>query len=394
MDPSLQNLQERLHHRIDESAERLIALSRRIHAHPEIAMEEHQACAWLSEELAQEGFVVEKGVAGMDTAFRATARGRRDRPAVAILAEYDALPGIGHACGHNLIAGATIGAGIGLRAILSELDGTVIILGTPAEEADGGKAIMIEQGGVDDIDVAMMIHPSGNTFTARESLAIVSLDVTFHGKAAHAAACPDQGINALDAVIQTFNAINALRQQLPEDVRIHGIITEGGRASNIIPDRASAKLGVRTLNQAFLSTLVEKVEACAKSAALATGATLDIHRGEMNYAAIKINRPLAEAMGRNMKALGLSIDDPPRRGRMGSTDMGNVSRVIPAAHPYIAIGPPDIAGHSEVFREMSLSDRGHQAMLLGAKILAMTALDLFTDPTLMEAVRRDFENHP
>lgn len=394
MDQIPRNLRERMLHRIDESAERLIALSRRIYTHPEIAMEEHQACAWLMEELQQEGFAVEKGVAGLDTAFRATARGRKHHPAIAILAEYDALPGIGHACGHNLIAGAAIGAGIGLHAILSELDGTIIVLGTPAEEGGGGKVIMVEQGTFDPIDVAMMIHPSGNTFTARESLAVTSVELTFHGKAAHAAACPDQGINALDAVIQTFNAINALRQQLPEDVRIHGIITEGGTASNVIPDRASAKLGVRTLHQTFLPTLLEKVEACAKAAALATGATLDIHRGEMNYAAIKINRPLAEAIGRNMRALGISIDAPPKRGRMGSVDMGNVSRVIPAAHPYIAIGPPDLAGHSEAFREAALSDQGHQAMLLGAKILAMTALDLLTDPTLMEAVRKDFEENP
>jgi len=377
---------------IDGNRERLIALSRKIFEHPETAMEERRACAWICEVLEEEGFRVEQGIAGLETAFRATFPGKADRPVMAILAEYDALPGIGHACGHNLIAGAAVGAGIGLRAVMSELTGTVLVLGTPAEEGGGGKIIMLEEGGFDEVDVAMMMHPSEKTFAARDSLTIVGLDVTFQGKPAHAAACPEQGINALDAILQTFNNINALRQQLPEDVRIHGIITEGGTACNIIPERASAQFGVRTIKESFMPELLEKVERCARAAALATGATLELQRGQRGYAAMKTNRPLSEIIARHITELGFSIDEPPQRGGIGSVDIGNGSRGIPAAHPYLAIGP-DLPGHSVAFREASNSERGYQTMIAGAKVLALTALDLFTQPGLLEDVRRDFEGY-
>ena len=386
----MEDLRKRVLDTIDENRERTIALSRRIFEHPETGMEERRACAWICEALEEERFRIEQGIAGLETAFRATFPGKADRPVMAILAEYDALPGIGHACGHNLIAGAAVGAGIGLRAVMSELTGTLLVLGTPAEEGGGGKIIMLEEGVFDEVDVAMMMHPSGKTFPSRDSLAIVGLDVTFVGKPAHAAACPERGINALDAVIQTFNNVNALRQQLPEDVRIHGIITEGGVASNVIPERASARFGVRTIKESFLPELLKKVERCARAAALATGASLELQRGQRGYAAMKTNRPLSEIIARHIAELGIPIDEPPRRGGMGSVDIGNVSRVIPAAHLYLAIRP-DLPGHSAAFREASNSDEGYRTMIAGTKVLALTALDLFTRPDLLEEVRRDFE---
>ncbi|MCK5381799.1 MAG: M20/M25/M40 family metallo-hydrolase, partial [Candidatus Latescibacteria bacterium] len=283
-----------------------------------------------------------------------------------------------------------VGAGIGLRTVMPELLGTLLVLGTPGEEGGGGKIIMVEAGVFDEVDAAIMMHPSEKTFAARGSLAVVEMNVTFVGKPAHAAACPEQGINALDAVMQTFGNINALRQQLPEDVRIHGIITEGGTACNIIPERASARIGVRTIREAFMPELLEKVERCARAAALATGATLELHREERGYAAMKNNGPLSAVIARHITELGFPLDEPPRSGGMGSVDIGNVSRVIPAAHPYLAIGP-DLPGHTEAFREASNSERGYQIMIAGAKMLALTALDLFTQPDLMAAVRRDFK---
>jgi amidohydrolase len=386
----MEALRKQLLDTIDGNRERLVALSRKIFEHPETLMEEHRACAWICEALQEDQFQIEQGIAGMDTAFRATFPGKADGPVVAILAEYDALPGIGHACGHNLIAGASVGAGIGLRAVMPELSGTLLVLGTPGEEGGGGKIIMVEAGVFDEVDAAIMMHPSEKTFSARGSLAVVESDVTFKGKPAHAAACPEQGINALDAIMQTFGNINALRQQLPEDVRIHGIITEGGTACNIIPERASARIGVRTINEAFMPELLEKVERCARAAALATGATVQLHREERGYAAMKNNRPLSKVIARHIEELGFPLDEPPRSGGMGSVDIGNVSRVIPAAYPYLAIGP-NLPGHTEAFRQASNSERGYQIMIAGAKMLALTALDLFTQPDLMEAVRRDFE---
>jgi len=384
-------MRERVLEAIDRAAERLKGLSMRIYRNPEVAWQEHKAVGWICEELEREEFSIERGFCGMETAFRARFRGKNIGPVVALLAEYDALPGIGHACGHHLIAGMAVGAALGLRAVLPELDGEVQVIGTPAEEGGGAKVRMVEEGAFEEVDVALMMHPSGCTLPARESLAVQGLEFVFHGKAAHAAAAPEQGVNALDAVLQTFNSINALRQQLPEDVRIHGIITDGGQAVNIVPERAAMRLGVRTIRQEFLEELVEKVERCAQGAALATGARLEVHRLEPVYAAMKINRPLARVIEGHFRAFGLRVHEPPSRGGMGSTDMGNVSQAVPAAHPYISIGPEDLPGHSEAFREAGGSPLALERMLIGAKVLALTALDLLTDRKLLEEVRRDFE---
>ncbi len=374
---------------IDSAAGELIDLAKRIHANPEIAFQEVQASEWATETLERRGFKVERGVADLPTAFRAEVSGKGSGPAVALLAEYDALPEIGHACGHNLICTAALGAGIGLAAAMKQLPGRALVFGTPAEEGGGGKVIMLEKGAFKGIDVAMMFHPAGYTLTARPSLASNRLKIKFIGKAAHAAAAPDEGINALDAMIQTFVNIGLLRQQLRPDARVHGIIAYGGAAPNIIPDRSEAIFSVRAVDRPYAEVVLKKVIDCAKAGAKATGATLEVET-KKGYDAIRPNTPLADAFARNLGELSWPVDEPPARTKMGSTDMGDVSHVMPAIHPYLAIGR-DIPGHSIAFREAALSPQGFKAMLAAAKALALTAYDVLTRPDLLARVRADFE---
>jgi len=375
---------------IDGASLELIDLARRIHAHPEIAFQEVQASLWLSETLERHGFTVERGIADLPTAFRAEIAGNGPGPAVAFLAEYDALPEVGHACGHNLIGTGALGAGIGLAAVRAHLPGKVVVLGTPAEEGGGGKVLMLQRGAFAGIDAALMFHPASYTLTMRPSLASWRLQVTFLGRAAHAAAAPEEGINALDAMVQMFVNIGLLRQQLRDDARVHGIITYGGAAPNVIPDRTEAVFSVRAADGAYAGEVLEKVINCGRAAATATGATLrvDTRKG---YEAMKPNRALAAAFGRHLEALGWPLDTPPERPKMGSTDMGDVSRQLPAIHPYVMIGK-DIAGHTVEFREAALTDQGLTAMLTAAKAMALTGLDLLTNPAFLEEVRAEFSS--
>lgn len=374
---------------IDAASDELVGLARRIHATPEVAFKEVQASTWLAETLERHGYAVARGVAGLETAFRAEVRGSRDGPAVAVLAEYDALPEIGHACGHNLICTAALGAGIGLAAVREHLDGRAVVLGTPAEEGGGGKVIMLRQGAFEGIDAALMFHPAGYTMTDRGSLASYRLSLKFTGRAAHAAAAPYEGVNALDAMIQTFVAIGLLRQQVREDARIHGIITYGGAAPNIIPDRAEAMFSVRATDSEYAHDLLQRVIRCAEGAALATGAALE-HTAQKGYDAMKPNRTMGERFAHHLATLGYAQDAPPDRPRMGSTDMGDVSQVMPAIHPYVAIGPKEMPGHSVQFREAALSERGMDAMLAAAKAMALVAYDLLAQPEFLSEVRREF----
>jgi amidohydrolase len=383
-------MHERIAAAIDAASDELVELARRIHATPEIAFEERQAAAWLTEVLERYGFAVRRGIADLETAFRAELKGTRTRPAVAILAEYDALPEIGHACGHNLICTGAIGAGIGLAAVRDHLGGRAVVMGTPAEEGGGGKVIMLQRGAFEGIDAAIMFHPAGYTIANRGSLASYRLSVKFVGKAAHAAAAPYEGINALDALIQTFSAIGLLRQQTREDARIHGISTYGGAAPNIIPDRAEAVFTVRATDSAYALELLQRVIRCAEGAALATGATLE-HTVRKGYDAMKPNHAMGQRFTRYLETLGYPPDAPPERPRMGSTDMGDVSRVMPSLHPYVAIGPKDLPGHSVEFREAAISERGMKAMVAAAKAMAYTVYDLLTDAQFLSDVRREFE---
>lgn len=374
---------------VDAISDELIRVSTTIHANPETSFKEFKSAALLCDTLDAHGFAVERGLGGMDTAFRAVAAGARNGPTIALLAEYDALPEMGHACGHNIIATAAVGAGIAVRSLLKDLPGRVEVIGTPAEEGGGGKVILVKAGVFNNVDAAMMVHPSSWTMVSRGSLAFFHLDVEFKGKASHAAASPEAGINALEAVIQTFNNINGIRLHLRSDARVHGIITHGGVAVNIIPEHAAASFSVRAASQEYANEVLQRVLACAEAAAIATGAKLE-YTVTPGYAAITPNLTMARLFAENWRSIGVEVHDPRPNERMGSTDFGDVSQVTPGIHPYIAIAPDGTPGHSIEIRAASVSPAGHKGMLDSAKSLAMTTIDLLNEPALMLEVKQEF----
>jgi len=384
-------LKDKIVEYIDELSSLLTDISDEIHQNPELAFKEVLASKLLAEELKKAGFEVEIGAADLETAILAIHPEKSEGPTIAILAEYDALPEIGHACGHNLIAGAALGASLALGSIKKDLPGKLIFMGTPAEEDIGGKIAMIDAGLFKDVDAAMMFHPSaGYTMVGRKGLALTEVNIEFHGKPAHAAASPEKGINALDAIIQTFNGINALRQHIISSSRIHGVITHGGVKPNIVPEFASASFYVRAAKDDYCKELVKKVEKCAKGAAEATGAKLKFKVVSPSYQSRNVNKAMGNLFVENLKILGEPINPLPEGSGAGSSDIGNVSQVVPAIHPYISIADDSVAGHSQEFAAASASYHGHRAMLVAAKALAMTAIDLFTDAEKMAKVTEEF----
>ena len=386
-------LKQRVMGEVDTWRDELIRIADTIHANPEIAFEEFESAALLSGTLENHGFAVERGVAGLETAFVATLHGKDGGPTLAFLAEYDALPGLGHACGHNLIGTAAAGAGLAMKAVLSELAGTIQVVGTPAEERGGGKAYMVDAGVFAGVDAAMMVHPSKKNTAGSPSLSNYQVSLEFFGKAAHAAVAPDEGINALDAMILTFCGINALRQHLRDDARIHGVITHGGEVPNIVPDYTAARFYVRAADTPYATEILKKVQACAEGAAQSTGTRLEFKEYAPRYDARLPNPKLAELVTDNMTRLGLEVTrrSPASSGGMGSTDMGNVSQVVPALHPSIAIGPQDMgAAHTLDFRDAAASPAGHEGMIKAAKVMAMTAVDLLAEPANMSEAKRTF----
>ena len=388
----MDNLKERACAYIDTIADQLISVSRDIYEHPELKFEEFRASKLLAEKLQDAGFATKLGVAGLETGIQADHPSVSDGPTVAIISEYDALPGIGHACGHNLIAAAGLGAALAVGAVKGDLPGKLVFLGTPGEEGGGGKVVMVNAGLFADVDAAMMFHPSSRTVVDRKSLAITEVMIEFTGKAAHAAGSPEKGINALDAVIQTFNGINAMRQHIKDGARIHGIITDGGAKPNIVPEHAAANFYVRALENDYRDELLEKLRACAQGAALATGATLDFKIVGHSYKAMKPNRAIGDAFVKNLAGLGEPLNPPPPDAGMGSTDMGDVSQVVPSIHAYIEICDENVAGHSREFAEASISKRGLDVMLIAAKALAMTTIDIFTNPELAKRMWEEFRS--
>jgi amidohydrolase len=386
----IDSLKQQVMDAVDARRDELMRLADTLHAHPEVAFEEYESAALLSGVLEENGFAVEGQVAGLETSFVATLSDHRDGPKIAFLAEYDALPGLGHACGHNLIATIALGAGLAMKSVLSDLGGIIQVIGTPAEEGGCGKGIMVRAGVFDGLDAAMMIHPSWRNITRRKSLTSYKVEVEFFGKPAHAGAGPDEGINALDAMVATFSAIGLLRQQLRDDARVHGIITHGGDAPNVIPEYTSARLGVRAEDTPYASEVLEKVRACAQAGALATGARLAFKVADVFYESMLPNPVLADLADANMAALGIEVRLPEPKERMGSTDMGNVSHIVPALHPYIDISP-DGASHTAKFAVAARSPAGHEAMIKAAKVLAMTAVDLMAVPGKVSEVHEAFE---
>jgi amidohydrolase len=375
---------------VEDLTPQLLASSHDIHANPELAFREHRACARLSDELEEGGFTVERGAGGLPTAFKATFSGGEPGPTIAILAEYDALPGIGHGCGHNVIATSALGAGLALAKASVPFPGTILVVGTPAEEGGGGKILLAEAGVFEGVDVAYMLHPSQTNMVKRGSLANSRVEVVFHGRAAHAAGAPDLGINALEAVIQTFVGINARRLHMRDDARVHGIVTDGGKAVNIIPDRAAARFSVRARDRAYQRRLIEMVRQAAEAGALATGATLEWTetRGYSNMIA---NEVVADVFAQHLRATGRVVDEPRPNQRMGSTDMGDISQLMPAVHAYLAISPRDVPNHTVGFTEAAGSPAGDQAVIDGALAMAQTAADLFADPSLVALAQAEFQ---
>lgn len=382
---------------IDSAAADLIELSKFIHANPEIALQEvkgSEACAAF---LESRGFQVERGVAGLPTAFAASAGS--GAPRIAYLSEYDALPGLGHGCGHNLIAIAGVGAGLGLAAALPHLGGAgrVDVFGTPAEEAVGGKVIMANAGIFDGVDAAMGAHPGTSEAVcptvegSGQALACVLMRVSFHGRAAHAAADPFNGVNALNAVIEVFNGINALRQHITQDARIHGIITHGGDAPNIVPEFAQAEFFVRAATLAAMNALVAKVERIAEGAALMTGASVVIEMPEEAFSDMVTNYTMARRLHHHLGAVGLELPPAKAEPGTGSTDWGNVSYVVPSVETSFPILDRVCTWHSQDVVEASDSDLGYANTLSVARAMALTGIDLIADPELLAAVSEEFQ---
>jgi len=383
-------MKQRIAQAIDDKAAALRGISTFIGEHPELGHEEFLAFEKLTEELEINGFAVERGVLDIPTAFLATYKSSKPGPIVAFLAEYDALAGLGHACGHHLICTMSIGAAIGLKAVIDEIGGTIRVYGTPAEETKGAKVPMAAAGLFNDVDIALMAHPYHSYVKSGESLAMDAIQFEFFGKAAHAAANPYEGINALDGVLQLFNAINSLRQQTQSDARIHGIITEGGQAANIIPDHAVAQFYVRSATRTYTDELVRKVMACAEGAALQTGCKLKMSNYEYSYDELRTNDALSDVYTRNLIEAGVGADDIEIGKDHGSLDLGNVSIHCPTIHPYMKVVDEKHELHTIEFRDLAMQPRALDAMIFTAKILANTAYDVLTEPSLLDRVKSEF----
>jgi len=368
----------------------LFNISKELYDNPELGDEEFESMKLLVDYLRSHQFEVETGIVNRPTAFRAEFKGDKPGPTIAYLAEYDALPGIGHGCGHNLIATMSTGAGIVLSKAIQEIGGKVIVLGTPAEETNGAKVPMSEEGIFDEVDVAMMVHPLGKSTESGATLAMDAIQFEFTGKSSHAAAAPEKGINALDGVIQLFNGINALREHVPSDVRMHGIISEGGEAANIVPDRAVAQFYFRAEKRETLDNVVEKVKNIAKGASLTTGATVAISNYELSYDNMETNQALSEAFTKNLKEISPRPVHPAKEAT-GSADMGNVSQVVPSIHPHIGLNEEGLVLHTKEVADKTITEDGRNAMSEGVLALAKTGYDVITDKNLLASIKEEFE---
>jgi amidohydrolase len=378
---------------VDVLADELERLSHRIHDTPELAFREEKAHAWLTELLEAHGARVERGVGGLPTAFRATIDGQGAGPTSAIMAEYDALPGIGHACGHNVIATAGVGAGAALATALGCLPyaGRIQVIGTPAEEGGAGKVKLMDAGVFRDVDAAMMIHGRCGTQVWRPALGIIKVKAEFFGKAAHASSWPWRGANALNAVIALFNALDAMRQQLRPDARVHGIITRGGEQANIIPEYTSAEFYLRSISVDYCWELLRRFTAAADGAAAATGCRASVTHDPTVHEPLRANPTMAGLFAQNLALIDFPEDPDDGQAGYGSTDCGNVSQRLPTIHPYIRISPDGVPGHSREFAEWARSPIARAGMVAGAKALALTAVDLLASPEALVGARQDFE---
>jgi amidohydrolase len=388
---SVEQLKQIAGQHVDDLLPKLTTLAEAIHGFIETKFEEHQSAEITAGTLQNIGFAVERKVAELETAFVALAG--TSKPRIAFLAEYDALPGIGHGCGHNLIAAVAVGAGAAIRHLQTEgmLPGSVAVIGTPGEEGGGGKVFMVEHGVFDDIDAVLMAHPGSVNIRDIGSLARIYFDVEFFGQSSHAAGNPEKGINALDAMIQTFVGINALRQHVPDDVRMHGIITHGGDAVNVIPEYTSGRLGVRASRMPKAERVFANVKKCVEAAALATGCDFKITE-DVPYREMKPNKILNDLAVENLKSLGRDIFPGPKRGGLGSTDLGDVSHITPAISLTVALAGPDIIWHSKEVHKASIGEDAWKMIADAAKAIAFTAVDVLAIPGKLDEVKSEFNN--
>ena len=374
---------------IDRHREKLVALSHQIHDHPELAFAEKQSAAWLVEACQQLGWQASSGTCELPTAWKADVPSGNGGPTVAFVAEYDALPEIGHACGHNLMAVAPIAAAIGLQAVLGKVNGRAIVLGTPAEEGGGGKQLMVDKGALEGIDAALLVHPSAHSVVKTQALACEHYDVEFHGKASHAAGSPEKGVNALNAMILSFNHIDALRQHIRSSSRIHGIIRHGGDAPNIVPEHTSGTFIVRATENDYLDELLRKVRDSFEAGALATGCTWEWRKVSPRYETINSNPTLSQLYFDAMQHLGVECPMEADRG-FGSTDMGNVSWHVPAIQPMFKI-VDHVPNHTREFTTAAATERAFNATFEAAKAMAFTAIDVLAQPSLLDQAKREFQ---
>src|SRR6056297_363784 len=384
----LKELRKSLFYEIENIKEEIFYINDYIAENPELGYREYKAASLLTEKLSQHGFKIENNLSGIDTAFRASYNFNEDGPTIAFLCEYDALPEIGHGCGHNMIAAMSAGAGI----TLSKLDikaGRVEVIGCPAEETGGAKVQMTEAGVFDSVDCALLLHPSNINQVYSTTLAIKAIQFNFHGQTAHAAGAPEKGINALDGVIQFFNGINALREHLRDDARIHGIITNGGKAANIVPDESEAQFYFRARDKKYLQEIIKKAENTARGAALMTGCRVEWKEYENANDDLKPNRVLADIFEQSMKEIGINEIEP-AANHSGSSDMGNVSHVMPVIHPYINLDS-ELAGHTRELAEKTTTKEGHAVLIDGIKALALTGLKIYGDRQKLEKIKKEFK---
>jgi amidohydrolase len=399
--PDKQALYDAVNAKIDEQLNVILDVSKQIHERPEIAMQEVFASELLAATIERYGYAVERKPAGVETAFKARRKGTNGGPAIALLAEYDALPGLGHGCGHNLIASSTLAAAIGLTAVIDQLPGEVLFIGTPAEEAIGGKAFLVNGGAFDDVDAALSSHHGGDRtgiateFPEGTCLAITPVRFEYRGKTAHAAADPQNGINALNAVIQLFNGLDALRQHVTPDVRIHGVITHGGTAPNVVPDFAAADFYFRAASKESLKALVERGIKVAEGAATITGSTLTVVDSGNTYDDVLPNYTIGRLVREKLPLVGLDEYPPASEKKKAtgpgpySTDLGNVSRKVPTAALSFRISETPIRGHSVEVVNASASELGNENAVKTGKALAYATIDLLTDPAILTAARAE-----
>jgi len=369
----------------------LSEVNRYIFNHPEIGFQEKESSQILIEVLEKHGFKIKNPVGGMETAFQATISSNVEGPHIVFLAEYDALPGLGHACGHNLIATAALGAGLAMSQVVPSLGGKVSVIGTPAEEvlSNSGKMRLLAAGIFNDIDVAMIVHPHSKTWLDKPFLAVEEVSVFFTGKSSHAASSPHIGVNAYDAVQLTFIGLSFLRQQLRQDARMHWGDLKISGAKNVIPDASSATICVRSSTDEYTRGMREKVINCIKGASLMTGCSMKYEALE-GLRAMKYNQFLNNLFGENIRYFGVTIDELPQYGMAGSTDMGNVSKVVPSLHPFFKIGD-HVVPHTVEFQEASGTEAAFEAALIASQAMAITAIDLFANSELLENVRKEFK---